>query len=65
MRFSVRSLRLRTFFIFERKEMIFVADYKKMYLSLLDKVETALEVLNEAKLSCEEIYIETDDTVEQ
>ena len=45
--------------------MIFVADYKKMYLSLLDKVETALEVLDEAKLSCEEIYIETDDTVEQ
>lgn len=53
-----------------------MADYKKMYLTLLDEVENAIgelgllalgdadkiiDRLNSAKLACEEIYIDTSD----
>ena len=39
-------------------------DYKQMYLTLLDSVETAIEMLKNVELACEEIYIETDKTIE-
>ena len=39
-------------------------DYKQMYLALLDGVEKALNLLIEAQKVCEEIYIDTDETVE-
>ena len=34
-------------------------DYEKMYKTLLDGVEKALEELKKVELSCEEIYINT------
>ena len=34
-------------------------DYKQMYLILLDSVEKAIELLKNAKLTCEDIYINT------
>lgn len=37
-----------------------MADYKKMYLTALDAVERAMELLAEAERACEEIYIQTD-----
>lgn len=37
-------------------------DYKQMYLTLLDSVETAIEMLKNVEIACEEIYIDTDET---
>lgn len=37
-----------------------MADYKQMYLTLLDGVEKAMETLISAQRACEEIYIDTD-----
>lgn len=34
-----------------------MADYKEMYLTLLDATEKALELLIEAQRKCEELYI--------
>lgn len=34
-------------------------DYEKMYKTLLDGVEKAIEELKRVELACEEIYIET------
>ncbi len=39
-------------------------DYKLLYLNLLDGVEKALNLLIETQKTCEEIYIDTDETVE-
>ncbi len=39
-------------------------DYKMLYLSLLDGVEKAIENLKNVEQACEEIYIDTDETVE-
>ena len=37
----------------------FMADYKQMYLTLLDGVEKAMETLISAQRACEELYIDT------
>lgn len=37
-----------------------MADYKKMYLTALDAMERAMELLAEAERACEEICIQTD-----
>lgn len=34
-------------------------DYEKMYKTLLDSVEKAIDLLKNAELECEEIYINT------
>lgn len=34
-------------------------DYKSLYLNLLGDVEKAIELLKNAELKCEEIYINT------
>ncbi len=39
-------------------------DYKQMYLNLLDGVEKAINLLIDAQKSCEEIYIDTEQTNE-
>ncbi len=39
-------------------------DYKQLYLTLLDGVEKAINLLIEAQKSCEEIYVDTDETEE-
>lgn len=39
-------------------------DYKQMYLTLLDSVETAIEMLKNVEQECEEIYIDTDEIAE-
>lgn len=39
-------------------------DYKQMYLTLLDSVETAIEMLKNVEQECEEIYIDTDEIKE-
>ena len=39
-------------------------DYKQMYLTLLDSVEKAIESLKNVEQACEDIYIETDETIE-
>lgn len=39
-------------------------DYKLLYLTLLDGVEKAIENLKSVETACEEIYIDTDETVE-
>ena len=39
-------------------------DYKLLYLTLLDGVEKAIESLKNVEIACEEIYIDTDETVE-
>lgn len=36
-------------------------DYEKMYKTMLDGVEKAIEMLKNVELACEEIYIETAD----
>ena len=36
-------------------------DYKQMYLNLLDNVEKAIQMLKNAEVACEEIYINTDE----
>lgn len=37
-----------------------MADYKQMYLKLLDATESAMEMLIAAQRQCEEIYIQTE-----
>ena len=39
-------------------------DYKQLYLTLLDGVEKALNLLIETQKACEELYIDTDETTE-
>lgn len=39
-------------------------DYKQMYLKLLDGVEKAINLLTDTQKACEEIYIDTAETVE-
>ena len=41
------------------KEDLVVPDYEKMYKTLLDGVEKAIEMLKNAELACEDIYINT------
>ena len=38
-----------------------MADYKKMYVTMVDAAEKAMELLIEAQRQCEEIYIETEE----
>ena len=38
-----------------------MADYKQMYLTLLDGVEKAITVLVDTQKACEEIYVDTDE----
>ena len=38
-----------------------MADYKQMYLTLLDGVEKAIETLISAQRACEELYIDTEE----
>lgn len=40
-----------------------MADYKKMYLHMAREVAKATEILIAAQKECEEIYIESDETV--
>ncbi len=35
-----------------------MADYKKMYLTLLEAVETAIQLLINAQQHCEDIFVE-------
>lgn len=37
-----------------------MADYKKMYLTAVDAMERAMELLAAAEQACEEIYMQTD-----
>lgn len=39
-------------------------DYKLLYLKLLDGVEKAINLLADTQRACEEIYIDTAQTVE-
>lgn len=39
-------------------------DYKTLYLTLLDGVEKAINLLISAQNGCEDIYIDTDETKE-
>ena len=36
-----------------------MADYKKMYLTAMDAMEKAVELLTAAQQKCEDIYVET------
>ena len=36
-----------------------LADYKKMYLTAMDAMEKAIELLTEAQQKCEDIYVAT------
>ena len=36
-----------------------MADYKAMYLTAMDAMERAIEVLMEAQQKCEDLYVET------
>mgnify|MGYP004569924805 CR=1 FL=1 len=36
-----------------------LADYKKMYLTAMDAMERAVELLTEAQQKCEDIYVAT------
>ena len=38
-----------------------MADYKKMYVTMVDAAEKAMELLTEAQRQCEELYIETEE----
>ena len=38
-----------------------MADYKKMYVTMVDAAEKAMELLIEAHRQCEELYIETEE----
>lgn len=40
-------------------------DYEKMYKTMLDGVEKAIEELKKVELACEEIYIDTTDDEQQ
>ena len=44
-----------------KKEDFVMPDYEKMYKTLLDGVEKAIEMLKKTELACEEIYINTAD----
>ena len=46
------------------KEGKSMPDYKQMYLTLLDSVETAIEMLKNVEQACEDIYIDTDEIAE-
>lgn len=37
-----------------------MADYRKMYLIMMDAAERAIELLAEAQRKCEELYIRTE-----
>jgi len=39
-------------------------DYKLLYLTLLDGVEKAINLLIDTQKACEEIYVDTDETKE-
>lgn len=41
-----------------------MAAYDKMYFTMFDYVEKAMNLLIEAERECEDIFIDTDDTVE-
>ncbi len=43
---------------------IVMPDYKMLYLTLLDGVEKAIETLKNVEIACEDIYIDSDETVE-
>ena len=38
-----------------------MVDYKKMYVTMVDAAEKAMELLIEAQRQCEELYIETEE----
>ena len=38
-----------------------MADYRQMYMKLMDATESAMDILIAAQRQCEEIYIETED----
>ncbi len=38
-----------------------MADYKKLYVTMVDAAEKAMELLIEAQRQCEELYIETEE----
>ncbi len=38
-----------------------MADYKKMYVTMVDAAEKAMDLLIEAQRQCEELYIETEE----
>ena len=38
-----------------------MADYEKMYVTMVDAAEKAMELLIEAQRQCEELYIETEE----
>lgn len=58
MRFSVRGFGSRTFLFF-MKGIIKMADYKRMYLNLLNEVEETIQKLKAAEQACEDIYVDT------
>ena len=39
-------------------------DYKLLYLTLLDGVEKAINLLIDTQKACEDIFVDTDETVE-
>ena len=39
-----------------------MADYKQMYMKLMDAAESAMNILIAAQRQCEEIYIETEES---
>ncbi len=39
-----------------------MSDYKQLYLTLLDGVEKAINLLVDTQRACEEIYVNTDET---
>ena len=42
-----------------------MSDYKMLYLTLLDGVEKAINLLADTQKACEEIYIDTDEISEE
>ena len=38
-------------------------DYKQMYLTLLDSVEKTIKMLISAQRECEDVFIDTDQTI--
>lgn len=41
-----------------------MADYKKMYLTLMNATEEAMRILIEAQRTCEEIFVESEEDEE-
>ena len=41
-----------------------MADYKQMYLKLLNATENAMEMLIAAQRQCEELYIQTEEQID-